>query len=199
MTGGRRPLNGRQHLNSFSKARSMDPVDYKYCPVCAAGLEPQAHSGSPRPTCPACGFVHYQDPKVAVVALIHWQGQVLMIQRRFGRSKGCWALPGGFMDPGEMPDDAVQREVREEVGLTVCPETLLGILPMEVPGPGKVGIVLAYAAALQSAPPARLSGADDAAAADWFHPASLPDALAFKGTRRLIRQWHQHQSGMPDH
>ena len=39
-----------------------------------------------------------------------------------------WALPGGRLDPGESPEDAVRRELAEEVGLHVGPEDVIGLL-----------------------------------------------------------------------
>ena len=131
---------------------------------------------------------------MAVVALVPWQARVLLVKRRYGEAKGQWALPGGFMDAGEMPRDALTREVREEVGLAVCPEGLLDILPMEGPGMDAIGIVLAYVAPPLSLPPDALAGTDDAAAARWFDPDALPDALAFRGTRHLIRCWQRRES-----
>jgi 8-oxo-dGTP pyrophosphatase MutT (NUDIX family) len=44
------------------------------------------------------------------------------------RHKGQWALPGGRIDPGETAADTAFRELREEVGLEVGPESLLGAL-----------------------------------------------------------------------
>lgn len=51
-------------------------------------------------------------------------GHVLMIRRS---DDGRWGLPAGAVDPGESPADAVVREVREETGLEVRPERLLGV------------------------------------------------------------------------
>lgn len=126
---------------------------------------------------------------MAVVAVVSWQTRVLMVQRRYGEAKGLWALPGGFMDAGEMPEDALTREVREEAGLAVRPERLLDILPMEAPGMGAIGIVIAYAAPPVAPPTESLTASDDAAEARWFAPDALPAAIAFKGTRHLIRCW----------
>jgi 8-oxo-dGTP diphosphatase len=58
----------------------------------------------------------------AVVAVITRAGRVLMIRRGpGGPDAGCWAPPSGKIEPGERQADAVVREVREEVGVTVTP------------------------------------------------------------------------------
>jgi 8-oxo-dGTP diphosphatase len=59
----------------------------------------------------------------AVVDLAPGAGPTLLITRRTGRQvyAGYWELPGGKCEPGETPDQAAVRELREEVGLTVRP------------------------------------------------------------------------------
>jgi mutator protein MutT len=55
----------------------------------------------------------------------------LLITRRAARMRnhaGQWALPGGRMDAGETPEQGALRELDEEVGLTLPPETVLGLL-----------------------------------------------------------------------
>lgn len=57
----------------------------------------------------------------AVAVLRHGDGRVLFVDQR--HSEG-WALPGGLLRRGECPDDAVIREVAEEVGVTLAPSSL---------------------------------------------------------------------------
>ncbi|GGA44390.1 NUDIX hydrolase [Kroppenstedtia guangzhouensis] len=44
-------------------------------------------------------------------------GDVLVVRKKYGATKGLWTLPGGFVSPGETLDEAVEREVREETGI----------------------------------------------------------------------------------
>ena len=63
---------------------------------------------------------------------IGWENQAaLLLTRRSARLKkhaGQWALPGGRIDAGESPEETALRELREEVGLTLGPERVIGRL-----------------------------------------------------------------------
>jgi 8-oxo-dGTP diphosphatase len=60
----------------------------------------------------------------ATAIVINEQGEVLLHRRS---DNGVWSLPGGAIDPGEEPADAVVREVWEETGVRVIPERIVGV------------------------------------------------------------------------
>ena len=60
-----------------------------------------------------------------VAAVVTDDGGRVLIERR--ADNGQWGLPAGAVDPGEAPAEALVREVREETGLTVAPERILGV------------------------------------------------------------------------
>ncbi len=62
-------------------------------------------------------------PGVAAI-ILNEKGEVLLQQRSDNK---LWGMPGGAIDPGEDPADAVVREVREETGLEVVPERVVGV------------------------------------------------------------------------
>ncbi len=64
-----------------------------------------------------------QVPSVAAI-IRDGEGRILL-QRR--TSDGAWSLPAGAIDPGEAPAHAMAREVREETGLHVVPERVVGV------------------------------------------------------------------------
>lgn len=162
--------------------------DFRYCPFCAEILVDALRFNAVRPACISCGFVQFHDPKVAVIALVHERDKVLLVQRAVDPAKGKWSLPGGYMDAGEMPREALLRELREEVGLSPQIGALIDIFPM-VNGDGdRIGIVLAFRA--QAADYTEIPFvADDAQDAGWYGPQELPLELAFDSTRDLLQEW----------
>ena len=57
--------------------------------------------------------------RVAFCLVENRKGDVLLVQRAYGKEKGKWSLPGGFVDRGESSRHAAYRETKEETGLTV--------------------------------------------------------------------------------
>ncbi|MEM7128543.1 MAG: NUDIX hydrolase [Chloroflexota bacterium] len=171
----------------------MAKFTYKYCPQCATLLTERLLFDLVRPACPSCDFVHFEDPKVAVVAFATCQGRVLLIQRAVDPESGKWAMPGGYMDAGELPEEALQRELLEEVGLAVNIEQLLGTHPLfHVDRAGvqeNVGVVLIYQVSPQSDQLEELICQDDVKDAGWFLPDEVPDDLAFELTGMLLETW----------
>jgi ADP-ribose pyrophosphatase YjhB (NUDIX family) len=161
---------------------------YQYCPRCAHALEDRHFEGKLRRVCPACNFIYFPDPKVAVVALIEADDRVLLIRRAVDPARGRWALPGGYMDAGELPVAALQREVSEEVGIDIDVGQLLGIFPMMNSGGASLGIVLAYSARPRSIV-TELVACDDVDQAMWFTAEELPAELAFDSTQQLLARW----------
>lgn len=169
----------------------MSQVRYKFCPLCATPLEQRSVYSQARPVCPNCGFVYYHDPKVAVIAMVTHGPHLLLVQRAIAPARGLWSLPGGYMDAGELPTEAVQREVREETNLAIAVAQLLDVFPMVAPLGRPQGIVLAYHAVPADENAVALRCADDACDARWFLPDEAPAQLAFESTQTLVSRWQQ--------
>jgi len=100
----------------------------KYCPYCGAPLLRLALSGRERPACPdpKCGFVHWNNPIPVVAAVVEHAGQVCLV-RNVGWPVHWYGLVTGFLESGEMPEEAVLREVEEEIGLPATFQSYLGM------------------------------------------------------------------------
>jgi 8-oxo-dGTP pyrophosphatase MutT (NUDIX family) len=89
---------------------------WKYCPSCAS--EEIRFDGSHKYSCPACGFVFYQNTAAATGCVIRGREGILLLVRGKEPAKGKLDLPGGFVDPGEGALEGLVRELREEIGWT---------------------------------------------------------------------------------
>lgn len=97
-------------------------MSYRHCPLCASPLSLRAHAGSldvQRPSCPdeACGFIHWDNPVPVVAAIVEHEGE-LILARNKAWAAPFYALITGFLEKTDpSPDEAVAREVKEELDL----------------------------------------------------------------------------------
>lgn len=155
----------------------------RFCVRCGAAMATRELGGRPRRYCPACGSVHYPDPKVGVGVLVVRADTLLLVRRAMAPEQGRWALPAGFLDAGEDPRAAAAREAAEETGLVVDVGELVDVYA-NPPG-GGADLFLLYRA---RAAGGELRAADDATDARFFGRAELPE-LAFASTLDAVRRW----------
>jgi len=102
---------------------------FKYCPKCKAKLSKTQARGRVL-GCKKCGFVFYFAPASgADIVLANEQGEILLAKRAFAPKKGYWDLPGGFIEFGESAEDAITREIKEELGINLSGFSYLGSYP----------------------------------------------------------------------
>ncbi|MCB9391250.1 MAG: NUDIX domain-containing protein [Calditrichaeota bacterium] len=142
--------------------------------------------GRVRPACSGCGHIVYLNPLPAVAAVLLQSGRVLLIRRGVEPGAGLWALPSGFMEQDESPEQAVVREVLEETNVQCVPGRLLGATTHHDHVFGHV-LVLAFAARFADGD---LRAGDDAREALWFDTQNLPD-MAFRSHAEFVRQAEQ--------
>lgn len=158
------------------------PAGLGFCARCATPLEPRLQEDRPRPTCPRCGFVVYLDPKVAVAVVIGGPPGVLLVRRNIDPGRGKWSFPAGYVNRGEVLEEAALREVLEELGVVVRLEGLVGAYSAA----SEPVVLLVYAALLLDGEP-RPDGHEVSEAA-WFAVDALPP-LAFHHDRRILEDW----------
>ncbi|MFC1762713.1 NUDIX domain-containing protein [Planctomycetota bacterium] len=106
---------------------ATDWSQFRYCPKCGSGA---ITCRGKKLTCQACSLVFYINPTLSVVAVItDTQGRILVATRGQDPAKGAWDLPGGFMDPGENAEQALAREIKEELGVNLTIKQYLGTAP----------------------------------------------------------------------
>lgn len=129
------------------------------------------------------GDYHYEYPRPALTTdcvIFGFDGRemrVLLIERGLEPYRGHWALPGGFMRPGETVEQCARRELREETGLGDIWLRQVGVYSR--PGRDPRGWVVSVAfLALVPSHEVRPQAGDDAATTAWFDADQLPP-LAF--------------------
>lgn len=159
----------------------------RYCPRCATPLAPRPDGERLRPTCPACGYVHYVNPVVAAGTLVERDGRLLLVRRGVPPGEGRWGLPAGYAEADETPEQAAVRETREESGLEVTITELLSVLPFGGQGLPS-GVLILYGA---TAPTGEPRPGDDALEARFFAPDELPGEIAFRTHRQAVEHWRR--------
>jgi ADP-ribose pyrophosphatase YjhB (NUDIX family) len=166
----------------------MGEPAFRFCPVCGSSFEPRVLRAGDPPrlvcTSQSCRFVFYLDPKVAVGTVItRPNGDIVLVKRAIDPGYGKWVFPGGYVDRGEEITLAALREAREEAGLDVRIDRLIGIYSYA----GRTPIIIVYAATFVGG---ELVVDDEGLEARWFAPSTLPwDDLAFLSTREALRDF----------
>jgi ADP-ribose pyrophosphatase YjhB (NUDIX family) len=161
---------------------------FRFCPVCGSPLEPRVlKAGEPMRlvcTSPACGFVFYLDPKLAVGTIIRMpDGRIVLARRAIEPGLGQWVFPGGYVDRGEEVRTAAIREAREEAGIDISIDGLVGIYSY----PGTTAVIIVYSAVWTGG---ELAVDDESSEVRTFDAADVPwDTLAFPSTKDSLRDY----------
>lgn len=121
-------------------------MEFRYCPACAEELRPIAEGhDAGLPACPDGHYVHYENPAVTAFAFLRdGAGRYLALRRAHAPASGEWDLPGGFVDAGEYPEEAIRREITEETGLEVSDLEVFGAWTGRYGPEGKWTVDIAY-------------------------------------------------------
>ena len=164
---------------------------FNFCPNCAATLAERQVKHRRLSACPNCTFIDWRNAKPCAGALVLRDGKVLLVKRGIEPFKGCWDIPGGFMESHETPEQAAIRELREETGLAITDLNYLIAVPDiygETPADGvepDFTLNIYFTARAESGEPV---ADDDAAEVRWFPLDALPGdtELAFTHQRAVM-------------
>ena len=174
---------GTPPSDELSSKRKVKPLwgGGGFCATCGGALDAAQGPGG-RAVCPACGYERYENPKVATGVVAVRNGRILLVRRNHEPMLGRWSFPSGFVDAGEVVAEAAAREVREETGVEVRIDALLGVYSTR----GNPVVFIAYAGTVVSGDPAP---GDEAFEVGLFAPDALPD-LAFPHDPAIMAAWH---------
>jgi ADP-ribose pyrophosphatase YjhB (NUDIX family) len=167
-----------------------------FCAYCGGGLEERHLEGRLRKQCPDCGRINYRNPIPAVAMLVTGElDQVMLVRRTVPPEIGHWCLPGGFIEMGETPKQAVHRELMEETKLQCTIDRLFDVGTVINGYYGDV-IVLAYVITITGGD--SIPG-DDVDQIGYFPVTGLP-RLAFRCHMEFIERLFDVRVGQdPEH
>ena len=100
---------------------------FKFCPSCKS--DDIHYDGLKEFKCNVCSFTYFHNTAAAGAALLEYEGKILFISREREPQKGKLDLPGGFIDPDESAEDGLNRELQEELGITLDTMKYIGSAP----------------------------------------------------------------------
>jgi len=169
---------------------------FKQCPRCGAP-GPGAASLNPF-RCVACGLILYFNPASAVAAFVcRDDGRVLYTRRAKDPGKDRLGMPGGFVDIGETAEEALRREVKEEVGLDLTALEYLSSYPNQYPYAGVTYNTLDLFYVARTDDPERAASLDAVASLAWLDPSAIdPVEIAFESMRRALGDYLKRGFGL---
>jgi NAD+ diphosphatase len=180
---GLRQVYGLVDEDIFAVAgRALQIVEWdrtnQYCSRCGRRMEPTPTERAKE--CPRCGLLAFPRLSPAIIVLVE-RGDQLLLARPYHFPPGRYSVIAGFVEPGETLEEAVVREVREEVGLTLKDIRYFGSQPWPFPHSLMVGFTASYAGGEISLDDGEIEDAG------WFTPDHLPDIPGkISIARRLI-------------
>ena len=91
-------------------------ISHRFCGRC--GVETQLDEKDMMLKCPSCGQVHYPRIAPAIIVAVRNEDKLLMAKHSYHKTHR-YALVAGFVEPGESIEEAVHREVLEEIGIKI--------------------------------------------------------------------------------
>jgi NAD+ diphosphatase len=186
-------LMSREHGGLLAYARGLLHWHqrHRFCGACGSATESREGGHMRRCTNPACGIEHHPRTDPAVIMRVEHRGRILL-----GRQKqwppGMHSVLAGFVEPGERLEDAVRREVLEEVGLKLTQVRYHSSQPWPFPA----SIMLGFTAT--AGDEAIVVDGEELESARWFTREELlasPEDETFRLprrdsiARRLVEDW----------
>jgi 8-oxo-dGTP diphosphatase len=192
-----RPSRKRDRRESETAEKNPYPravPQIRHCYHCGSSLID--HGPGTHPHCTACGETTWRNSKPTASLLVtDDRGRVLLVRRSVEPRTGWWDVPGGFCEPGELPEAAAIREAREELGVEVRLTAQTGMYTDVYRDETEFTLNIFYAAQIVSGTPV---AADDALELRWFGPDELPEQIAFENGRQGLEEWRRRVRAQSD-
>ncbi|MBV9388778.1 MAG: NAD(+) diphosphatase [Chroococcidiopsidaceae cyanobacterium CP_BM_ER_R8_30] len=153
---------------------------HQFCGHC--GTQTVQVSGKRAKKCPKCGLVNYPRLSPAVIVLVE-RGSEILLARAHHFPKNLYSTLAGFVEPGESLEDAIVREIYEEVRIEIKDIKYFGSQPWPYPNSLMLGFTATYANGKIQIDP------DEIADAAWFTKENLPLIPPKPSIARSLIDW----------
>jgi NAD+ diphosphatase len=188
---GLRQVYGRLDEDLFwIAARAVQIVEWerthKFCGRC--GTPTKTSSTERAKECPVCGLLYFPRLAPAIIVLVE-RGRELLLARSRHFLPAMYSVLAGFVEPGESLEEAVVREVKEEVGVTVMDIRYFGSQPWPFPHSLMIGFTATYAGGEISLDDSEIEDAG------WFTADNLPHIPGKISIARKLIDWFVEKQG----
>jgi NAD+ diphosphatase len=191
---GLRQVYGRLDEDLFwIAARAVQIVDWdrthQFCGRCGTPLKIKTTERAKE--CTQCGLLHFPRLAPAIIALVQRDGEILLARSRHFLSN-MYSILAGFVEPGESLEEAVEREIKEEVGIEVKDIRYFGSQNWPFPHSLMIGFTATYAGGEISVDGSEIEDAG------WFTTdnfPSIPGKISI--ARKLIDWFVENQAKLP--
>jgi NAD+ diphosphatase len=154
---------------------------HQYCGRCGGPTRNRTHERAK--ICTECGLVNHPRISPAVIAAVIRDGRLLLAHAGRYSNRKLYSVIAGYVEPGENLEEALRRELREEVAIEVKNIQYFGSQPWPYSGSLMIGFTAEYAGGeIQE-------DGEEILHADWFAPENLPDIPGWGSIARQLIDW----------
>lgn len=160
-------------------------MEKRFCSYCGEQTTFTIPPGDTRQrrVCPACGVVHYENPRVVVGCVPEHEGRILLCRRAIEPRRGYWTVPAGFLENGESMEHGAARECWEEALARVHIDSLLAVV--NIPEACQVHV---FFRSRLAAP--EFGAGEESLEAMLVDPKDIPwEDIAFRSTTYALQQY----------
>lgn len=161
---------------------------FRFCPKCSGTFIAQKDFSF---ICESCGLHFFSNACGAVCALIlDNEDRLLITKRAHEPQKGMLDLPGGFISPLESAEDALKREIMEELGVELTSLKYFCSFPNRYVYSGLTYFTIDLAFLCSVDDISRIKPADDVSEALFINPSDIDiDTIAFESIRNVLTKY----------